>query len=72
MQVPPVWVMWLHEHLGVTHEWCTSWYAMARVQGVYSRVVGDLPASLWWVVRSSEHGTTKLGKTVMVRVHMEW
>jgi hypothetical protein len=37
----------LHTHLRVTHEWCTSWYAIARVKGVTSRIVGNnVPASL--------------------------
>jgi hypothetical protein len=47
MQVPPVWVQWLHKHLEVTHEWCTSWYAMTRAKGVSSRIVGNnVPAPL--------------------------
>jgi len=46
MQVPPVWLRWLHQHLGVTHEWCTSWYGMGRVMGVSSRLVGSPPESL--------------------------
>ena len=46
IQVPPAWTRWLRDHLGVRHEWCTSWYGMSRVEGVNSRVVGDLPKVL--------------------------
>ena len=46
IQVPPIWVQWLHTHLSVRQEWCTSWYGMSRVKGVSSRVVGDLPNEL--------------------------
>ena len=46
IQIPPVWVVWLRDHLGVSYEWCTSWYGMARVKGVRSRVVGKIPGSL--------------------------
>ena len=46
IQVPTAWVHWLHEHMGVEWEWCTSWYGMARVKGVTSRVVGKIPHPL--------------------------
>jgi hypothetical protein len=46
IQVPTAWVDWLREHMEVKWEWCTSWYGMARVQGVTSRVVGNIPHQL--------------------------
>ena len=30
IQVPPAWIEWAREWLGVRHEWVTTWYGMAR------------------------------------------
>jgi hypothetical protein len=46
IQVPPAWVGWAKEWLGVQCEWATTWYAMARVNGVHSRLVGPAPAGI--------------------------
>ena len=46
IQVPPAWVEWAAEFLEVRFEWATTWYAMARVKGVCSRVVGPMGEAL--------------------------
>jgi hypothetical protein len=46
IQVDPRWTTWLKNHAKVEYEWCTTWYGMARVRGVHSRVMGNLPKEL--------------------------
>jgi hypothetical protein len=66
IQVDPRWTTWLKNHAKVEYEWCTTWYGMARVRGVNSRVVGNLPKALTGgqvTAAWDEKGRSKLGTT---------
>ena len=62
IQVPPAWVEWAAEFLGVGCEWATTWYAMARVKGVRSRVVGPVDNALISGDVERAGGTKHVGK----------